>query len=268
MSTPDLDMAPDVGLNAWLTDFFRRRPIADGVPIRPGTPPPPAPLQFTPATAANTCREVVLTPVTPKPSRPIPHGWQGRFHSRKLDRTIRWKSQLVFELLQHFEADPRITDFAFRAQRLELHSAGRRTAYTPDLSAVANGTTWFIEVAWSNRVTPPVWRRLREFGEALSRDGIGFQLVTEAQIRHEPRWGNIRWILRALPSEDLPAERRLRCLERLNDSPACLDELRGLDAAFSLKELMRLTLLGDIAFDLDEPLRGSTLFRRTHRPPS
>jgi hypothetical protein len=207
----------------------------------------------------------VLTPVAPKPSRPIPQGWQGRFHSRKLDRTIRWKSQLVFELLQHLEANPRITDFAFRAQRLELHCEGRRTAYTPDLSVVVEGATWFIEVAWSSRVTPAVLKRLRQFGEALSRDGIGFQLVTEAQIRHEPRWGNIRWILRTLPSEDLPTESRRRCLERLDESSACLDELRALGADLSLKDLMRLTLLGDIAFDLDEPLRGSTLFWRTHR---
>ncbi len=120
MSTPSLDIAHDAGLNEWLGDFFRRRPIAEGVPKRPGMPPPPPLLHCPPAAVANETPEILLTPVAPRPSRPIPQGWQGRFHSQKLDRTLRWKSQLVYELFQHFEADPRVTDFAFRPLRLAL----------------------------------------------------------------------------------------------------------------------------------------------------
>lgn len=257
MSTLHLDMTLDAGLSEWIADFLRHRP---GVPRRPGTQPPPPPLELPPAAVANDYPEIVLTPVPPRPSRPIPEGWQGRFHSRKLDQTLRWKSQLVFELFQHFEADHRISHFEFRPLRLELAAQEGRKSYTPDVGAVIEGATWFIEVAWSTRLTPAALKRFRQFGEALSRDGFGFQLITETQIRHEPRWGNIRRIIRALPSADPPADRRLRCLEHLGAAPATLDELRASDADVSLKDLMRLTLLGDIAFDIDQPFVGSTVF--------
>lgn len=253
-------MAPDAGLNAWLADFFQRRPTADGVPPRLSAPPPPPPLHFPPAAKVNPGQQLQLTPVSLPPSRPIPRGWQGAFRSRKLDRVVRWKSQLVFELFQHLEADPRVTDFAFRSLRLELRGAERRSAYIPDASAVIDGETWLIEVAWSAHLTPTLLKRYRQFGEALSNDGFGFQLVTETQIRHEPRWSNVRWIVRALPADDPSADRRRRCLDRLQSGPVTLEQLRGLDLA--LKDLMRLTLLGDIAFDLDQPLTGATLFWR------
>ncbi len=253
-----LPMADDA---AWLRDFLVRWPPAAGVPPRPSLPPPPPRLRLAPLPRPSGEPQVDLIERGPARSRPQREGWQGRFQSLKVGQTVRWRSRLVFELLQHLEADPWVTHFAFRAVSLRMMSGRKRRTYTPDLMVVSRGETWFIEVAWSAQVSVARFAQLRCFGEGLAADGIGFLLLTEDQIRHQPRYGNVVRILRALPASDPPPGRRARCLDILAEACLPLADLCAVQPELTLKDVMRLTLRGDLTFDLDQPFCAATFIR-------
>jgi hypothetical protein len=202
--------------------------------------------------------EVDLLPLKTRRSRPIREAWQGRFQSRKLARTVPWRSQLVFEFLCHCEVDSSVTSFAYRPVRVDCRQAHSRRSYTPDVHVLRDGQSWFVEVTWeADLADTERVARWAFFGEKLSASGLGFMLLTERQIRAQPRHSNVFRILRALPAQDPPSEIRKVVTDAMGVGGATVAHLVQ-ECGCSLKQLMRLVLIEELAFDLNEEFGPST----------
>lgn len=249
-----------LGSAEWLMGFVERFPPASGLPAKAPPPLKPPPLTLEPG-SDQVDEEIVLVEVRQKRSHAIRQGWQGRFQSVKLDRTVRWRSQLLFELFCHWEVDPTVTDFDFRPVLIRFRDKAGRSSVTPAASARTQSGVWFYEVCWEASVTPQKLERWSRCGRKIAAAGFGFQVLTESQIRRQPRWTNVRNIVRAMPAADPDESQVARAREVLAGGGAPASDL--LDGGVTLKSLMRLVLRGVIGFDLDQPFGPATWISRS-----
>lgn len=143
-----------------------------------------------------------------KKTRSMFRGRPGRLHSRKMGRTMYTRTDLTFDFLSDCEADPKVRFACEEPVRLRYWSDGWRT-HIPD----AYVRSWtdseeLIEITWEAEASLPenedLWRRI---GSSVAQLGITYRVLTERNIRRQPRFGNIETLfadrLAPLPPSDL-----------------------------------------------------------------
>ena len=170
-------------------------------------------------------------------------------------------------------ADPRIESYAVQSHQLTYwipRPDGTQKAhiYTPDICALRrNGSPLVIEVKHSSFLTKEYWvKREPHIRRAYAEDhGVQYLVVTEREVRVQPRLTNFQIMLRhSQPFDDIEADIAARdALSRLPKNPrlgeVCdASMLRNNHLSRSYSALLRLALRGEITLDIDTPLSLST----------
>ncbi|MGA9796683.1 MAG: TnsA endonuclease N-terminal domain-containing protein [Rhizomicrobium sp.] len=174
-------------------------------------------------------------------------------------------------------ADPRVKAYAVQSHQLKYwfpSFSGVQTEhiYTPDVCVLLkDNRTVVFEVKHSRLRLRATWqKREPHIRRAYAEDhGVPFLVVTEREIRIQPRLSNYEIMLRHRhPMDDAEAEIAVRdALHRVQNRThigevcdACLLRQNRLSRSYSA--LIRLALTGEIALDIDSPLSLATAITR------
>lgn len=170
-------------------------------------------------------------------------------------------------------ADSRVKAYAVQSHQLNFwtrSASGAQTAhlYTPDVCALlTDGRPIVFEVKHSSFLQRRSWLAREPFiRKAYCQDhDVPFVVVTEREIRVQPRLSNYEFMLRHRhPEDDMESEMAIRdtlaklrtgsCIGELCDaSMISVDRLRR-----GFSAVIRLALKGELVLNLDEPLSLST----------
>lgn len=149
-------------------------------------------------------------------SRSASRGWQAKFPSKRMERTLRARSHLELRLLELCEVDARISRFV--EQPICVFYAdmnGARRKHIPDLYLETAGRGHFVEVKWERDAAEPKNEaRWPCIAQAINGLGYGYEVLTERHILRQPRADNVAQLLRHRRSGamDLRVQNALRNL--------------------------------------------------------
>jgi hypothetical protein len=192
----------------------------------------------------------------------------GRFPSLKTKRQIWWESQLERDHLFHLDLSPWVHHIQEQPERIAYFSRGRLHKYVPDFRVTGAGPVEFHEVKPLEKLADEeLLEKLACIREVIEGRGEIFKVVTEEQIRQQPRLDNLRLIHRFansyVPMEMVFKARRL--LENDTALPYRLIADRFLKAGILEEVIFHLIGLGLWQIDLDLPFCSSTLVFRARQ---
>jgi hypothetical protein len=182
----------------------------------------------------------------------------GKFPSFRLNMTIWFESLLERDFLCLLEFDHLDVEF-FESQPCRIHYRrdGRRRRYTPDFLVVRKGKRQIVEVKPMEKALEERNREIyRIAGEACARRGYEFRVVTDTEIRAEPRLENVKILLRYQRTPILP-HHQILCEEFFaGRQEATLGEVMDFFAAKGAGKQVVYGLVrwGVIGIDLAEPI--------------
>lgn len=183
-----------------------------------------------------------------------------KFPSRKNGRLVHCEGLLELDAAYLFEAHPRIARYREQPAPFFFPDGDRVRRYTPDfeLTLVAGNTIW-IEIKPNRSLADEeVRRRLRCVQEHMRRCERRFLVLTDEELRAEPRQANVRTIwrrsARTLPSHAAAHAALLRHAEQLPCSLA--QASRHFEATGA--NVYSLLLMGLLRCDLSQPVNADT----------
>jgi len=184
------------------------------------------------------------------------HRIMGRFPSAKSGRSIHWESQLERDLVHLLEFDPSVVEYREQPVTVTYQDDGRTCRYTPDfLVRMAHGLH-VIEVKPAEHAERPEWRQLFErMADHFAKEGAKFEVLTEREIRRQPRLNNITLLLRyqrhAVPEPAVSAIRKA-----LAGGTRTVADLEGgfAERRFGRADVFALLARHVLVTDLDTPL--------------
>ncbi|RYG98946.1 MAG: hypothetical protein EON58_05545 [Alphaproteobacteria bacterium] len=203
--------------------------------------------------------------------------WRGFSASHKIAAASMGFCESVLEKDQHtlLSADPSVARFAVQPHRLTYTTFDKRgwpvkRTYTPDaVVQQRDGRCVVLEVKASVFANAETWRaRERAIRSAYKEDhGLDFVVMTEAQIRNQPRLDNCKIMLRHRTFAPDPLS-HLIIREVIGEtvSPATIGgllsmaEMLGGHRSRCFSAIMQMALDGEATIDLSVPLGdGSTV---------
>lgn len=126
---------------------------------------------------------------------------RGKFPSRKNGRMLQHEGLLELDALYLFEASPLVTACREQPETIRYADGRRLRRYTPDFELVlAGGSTVTVEVKpKKNADRPEIREKLDRIADFYGRRGRPFLLLSDLDIRTEPRLSNVRWIYHQAP---------------------------------------------------------------------
>lgn len=140
-------------------------------------------------------------------SRSASRGWQAKFPSKRMARTLRARSHLELRLLELCEVDARVARFVEQPICILYADAdGDRRKHIPDLYLEVEGRGFFVEVKWERDAAHPKNEsRWPCIGRAINGLGFGYEVLTERHILRRPRADNVANLLRHRRSDAMDA---------------------------------------------------------------
>ena len=126
---------------------------------------------------------------------------RGKFPSRKNGRSLHYEGLLEQEAMYLFELAPRIVRCREQPRRIPYPDQATLRTYTPDVELLlSDGSSVLVEVKPVDRLaTPEVAHGLAAVRQQLERNGERFVVLTDADIRREPRLTNAKWVFHQVP---------------------------------------------------------------------
>lgn len=185
---------------------------------------------------------------------------RGKFPSRKTGRMVKYEGLLEWQALYLFEASPAAVSYAEQPETTRYPDGNRLRRYTPDFEiCLRDGASLLIEVKPKRNADKPETRHmLNAAADFYARQGRTLEVLTDEQIRVEPRQANLRWIYHRAPRirpSDLKGVLALRQLRAafpmsIRDAVTCLSKI-GLDP-------YTLLMTGSLICDLASPISMDT----------
>lgn len=194
-------------------------------------------------------------------------GRQGRFHSRKMKRTLRARSDLEFDMFLLCELDPAVDAYIEQPLRLRYFLDGRTRWHMPDLFVRSAGVGTFMAIIPEEEAAlPDRERRWPAIGVTLALSGYGYCVQTERHIRRQPRFSTLRTLFadRHAPLPDGAMRRQLALAVPAGATVAISALLAGFPQ-LAAKHIHSLIVHGYLATDLDTPLGPASHVWRSHR---
>jgi hypothetical protein len=198
-------------------------------------------------------------------------GYTGRFPSYRdtEDALLVFESLLELDLLVLLEADPEVSQIWPQPLTLGVHFSGHYYKTIPDFYS---GQVTGERKLWEVRAASAVVTDDHEIQSAIdawyksveaqaNRQGFEYYLVTEDDIRVEPRLSNSRHILRGRGNLiDADALRSVRHALSHLSNPTTVGTVRehAGDSVNAFWALMRLLYLGEIKADMSRPFGNHT----------
>lgn len=182
----------------------------------------------------------------------------GKFASFRLNAIVWFESLLERDFLYLLEFDHSdVLSFHAQACRLYYRLDGKSRIYTADFYVVRKESKQVVEVKPEAKAREPEYLELfRIAAEACEKQGLEFRVVTDAEIRLEPRLDNVKLLLK-YQRTPIHAQHRILCHEFFaGKSAASLAEVAAFFAAKGVGRQTVYSLIrwGVIRFDLMTPL--------------
>jgi hypothetical protein len=183
------------------------------------------------------------------------NGVRGKFMSAKTGTMIHWESTLERDACRLLEFSLGLRSYGSQPEKFEVPTEVGTFAHFPDFGVCTiDGAIGYMEVKPKAKLLDPAvamaQTRLRNYLEA---QGYFYVILTEDEIRREPRFSNLSRLLQYRS----PRPRQLSNDEarHLPDVSATFGELKK---SFSLLELLRLLADQVLVFDLHSALQDTT----------
>lgn len=189
---------------------------------------------------------------------------RGKFPSLKNNRMVRYEGLIEADAVISFELNPAIIHYREQPYKVKYPRDGKLRTYTPDFELLlSNGETLLVEIKHSEFM-----RRLENktkyqvIADWLQFERTDYTIITEQELRVEPRLGNLRYIYRQLSKKRYTRTRLQIILSSLNEYEKTT--VGRLNIAVAKYQLTAFDFLvaGLISCCLDEKISNSTALIR------
>jgi hypothetical protein len=189
------------------------------------------------------------------------HGHTFRFSCSKAVNPCELESTLEYDLATLLEASPDVLSFQTQPFKLTvLLPEGHMTMFPDFLVHLRAGPDVVVEVKPKVRArTLKYMSRFRLEAAALGTDGFGFKVMTEDQIRRQPRLRNALMIRRHRVVI-VPPLIRVAVIERLLHEPATAAALVSEIVGLTFSMVMALAARGMVGTDMHQVITPESLF--------
>jgi len=184
-----------------------------------------------------------------------------KFPSLKNGRLVHCEGLLELDAAYLFEAHRRIVRYREQPARHHYADGDRTRRYTPDFElTLADGSTLLVEIKPERSLAADdVQQTLQAVRAHMRRSGHPFVVLTDTELRLEPRQSNVRSIFRRAgrqwPTGDAA---KVDLSRQLASLPMPLREADEAFKASGSTSVYTLLLLGLLRFDQSLPLQAST----------
>ncbi|AOY00917.1 TnsA endonuclease N-terminal domain-containing protein [Jeongeupia sp. USM3] len=121
---------------------------------------------------------------------------RGYFPSVKLGRMVAWESLLERDAILLAELSPGVIHYQEQPEVISYWDGHRQRDYVPDLAiTLSDEKVIHIEVKPSSELAKPSLRsKYGAIAAHYQRTGTRFRILTELEIRREPRFGNLQML--------------------------------------------------------------------------
>lgn len=189
---------------------------------------------------------------------------RGKFPSLKNNRMVRYEGLIEADAVISFELNPAIIHYREQPYKVKYPSNGKLRTYTPDFELLlSNGETLLVEIKHSEfmlRIENKT--KYQAIADWLQIKRTQYTIITEQELRIEPRLGNLRYIYRQLSKKQHTRTRLQIILASLNEFEQTT--VGRLNIAVAKYQLTAFDFLaaGLISCCLDEPISNSTALIR------
>lgn len=195
-----------------------------------------------------------------KPARKITnHGREvvtGGFASFKNNRTVKWESQIERDLLYLLEFDDSIQSYFSQAVRISYTFQGKLHHHYPDIEVTRkDGSIDYYEVKPFDKTQNDEFKaKSKIIADRLAKQGHGYRVITEREIRVDPKFNNYKILYRYLPVNVALADEK-KILELIMPSKQIFEARDLLEAeGYDLTYCYALMAQGKIKFDINQPI--------------
>lgn len=186
--------------------------------------------------------------------------FRGKFPSVKMGRMITWESLLEKDVLLLLEFSPGVISYREQPAVIKYADGTRIRKYYPDFELVlVDDTLVHLEVKPSKELDKTkVRRKYERIAEHYRTRPIDFRIITELEIRREPRFSNLELIAYAHshPWYQQPTQETL-----ISFFQGEAKSLHECDSVLGAASTHRLIANGKLICDLDLPLTADTPIR-------
>jgi hypothetical protein len=125
-------------------------------------------------------------------------GFRGYFPSKKLNRMVEWESILERDAIYLFEHSPGVVSYQEQPSLVYYEIDGEMRKYFPDFELVlANGELVHVEVKPEAMLSSEkLSMKLTAIAQAYASRQFTFRVLTDTEIRREPRLHNLKLLSR------------------------------------------------------------------------
>lgn len=181
--------------------------------------------------------------------------------SRKTGRMVHAEGLLEDDAILHFELSPFILSYREQVEPVHYPDSDRLRKYTPDFELVLQtGEVILVEVKpKANCEKDEIKHKLARINEHLARIGKTFVVITDEDVRQEPRRSNLRWLYGQIPRIGSTQAAMQACVNRhWQQFPMNYQETRQLLQASNIHPVS-LLVAGYLHCDLSQPLSNNSL---------
>lgn len=185
---------------------------------------------------------------------------RSKFPSRKNGRLVHCEGLLELDAAHLFELHPRVARYREQPATFMFPDCGRLRRYTPDFEVeLVSGKTIRVEVKPERfMLDAEVRNKLAMVGAHMRRLDEAFVVLTDVELRRQPRQSNVRSISRRASRVPPSQAAATAAVSRLRDAlPAPLGLATALCDAEG-RNAFSLLQLGLLRCDLDAPLSADT----------
>lgn len=195
-----------------------------------------------------------------KPARKIQnlgcHRVIGRFPTRKASQSLWWDSQIERDFLFHAEFDSSVSKISGQPFRVSYVMNGKRRRYTPDFLLEGLNKKHVVEVKPHDKTQCPefcLWKQA--VSKVLEKNGYQFVVMTDTQIRVQPRLANLKWLFRFRTANYLAYDAQL-LMAHLGRAAMTVTDAQHLATKNNLDPnlVWHLVASGTLDINLNEPL--------------
>lgn len=140
-----------------------------------------------------------------------------RVASLRLGRPVQCESALEYEATLLLDVCSRVQSFAEQPARIHYFSNEKWHSHIPDVLLIVNSKPTFWELKFFTDLDEEIESRTRLMSECLGKLGVGYQLITEKDIRRRDCVQNALQVLRRARHADCPVQ-ELATLNRLRSA--------------------------------------------------
>jgi len=188
------------------------------------------------------------------------HRVTGKFPSWKMKRMMQWESTLERDAFYLLDANPNVIEFHEQPAKISYTLGGEDHCHYPDIFVKTSHDSSFIEVKESKDAADELVTERTEFlSFQLPVRGFSYGVLTEDEIRQEPRLSNSRRLVR-YGRKEVPIQIRDMLIRNYFMKGECPTSqiINSNDCNILYPAICRMILEGALSIDLSQEWTAET----------